>query len=184
MKTRQKQSNPAPGCAPSKHLASSDLPDNGQTVGEEALTEFARFPVPGSKEIVLYHGDCLTGMDTILEKGSVDVLVTSPPYNIGVRYGAYDDGIPRPSYLNWIADWALRVKRVLSPKGSIFLNIGSKPSDPWIPFDVAGRLRDIFVLQNVFHWVKSIYVENTSYNRARSLICRAFQAHQQQTICK
>lgn len=123
----------------------------------------------GSKEVTLYLGDCLTGMEKMLEPGSVDVIVTSPPYNIGVKYGKYDDTLPRKDYLEWLRRWGLLIKRVLSPDGSLFLNVGAKPSDPWIPFDVAAQLRDSLVLQNVFHWVKSIFIENSGYGEKVSL---------------
>lgn len=123
----------------------------------------------GSRRATLYFGDCLMGMEQILEPGSVDVIVTSPPYNIGVKYGKYDDTLPRKDYLEWLRKWGLLVKRVLSPNGSLFLNIGAKPSDPWIPFDVAAQLRETLVLQNVFHWVKSIFIENSGYGEKVSL---------------
>jgi site-specific DNA-methyltransferase (adenine-specific) len=48
---------------------------------------------------------------------------------------------------------------VLSRSGSVFLNIGGKPSDPWGPFEVLDRLRKRFVLQNTFHWIKSIAID-------------------------
>jgi site-specific DNA-methyltransferase (adenine-specific) len=121
------------------------------------------------RRITLYRGDCFAGMRKILEPESVDVIVTSPPYNIGVRYGKYDDGIPREDYLKWMREWGKLVQRVLKPNGSLFLNIGSKPSDPWIPYDVANQLRGVLELQNVLHWVKSIYIENSSYGRNVSL---------------
>jgi site-specific DNA-methyltransferase (adenine-specific) len=130
---------------------------------------FAAFYAARGREISLYHGDCFAGMRECLGAGSVDVVVTSPPYNIGVTYGKYDDRIPREAYLDWIEEWGKCVGRVLKPDGSLFLNIGSKPSDPWVPFDVASRLRETLVLQNVFHWIKSIYVENDSYHERTSL---------------
>src|SRR5512141_1631584 len=106
---------------------------------EEMLpSEYFAVGDPG-RRITLYHGDCFAGMRRILEPGSVDVIVTSPPYNIGVRYGRYNDGIPREDYLKWMREWGRLVRRVLKPDGSLFLNIGSKPSDPWIPYDVAGQ---------------------------------------------
>ncbi len=61
------------------------------------------------------------------------------------------------------------MRKVLKQGGSLFLNIGSKPSDPWIPYDVAGQLRGVLELQNVLHWVKSIYIENSSYGKDLSL---------------
>ncbi|MFH0821788.1 MAG: site-specific DNA-methyltransferase [Pseudomonadota bacterium] len=141
-------------------------PENRDSCSPEL---FARFePGPGAP-IILYQGDCLYGMENLLAPSSIDVVVTSPPYNIGVKYGAYDDKVPRHAYLEWMSRWGWLVKRVLKPEGSLFLNMGSKPSDPWVPMDVAGRLRDTFVLQNVFHWVKSIYIEANSYGEAVSL---------------
>ncbi|HHY41553.1 MAG TPA: site-specific DNA-methyltransferase [Thermoanaerobacterales bacterium] len=117
----------------------------------------------GSSTIKLFLGDCFVGMKRYLEKNSVDVIVTSPPYNIGVDYNEYDDKIPRDQYLNWLGEWAKIAKEVLKDDGSIFLNIGSKPSDPWVPFEVALEMRKHFVLQNVIHWIKSIYIEHESY---------------------
>ena len=40
--------------------------------------------------IVLYCGDCLQVLPT-LEPGSVDAVVTDPPYGIGLAYASYDD---------------------------------------------------------------------------------------------
>ncbi len=132
-------------------------------------TECASFVMKSGGCITLYLGDCFLGLEHLIHPESVDVLVTSPPYNIGVSYNGYDDRIPRNEYLAWMKRWAMLVQRVLKPAGSLFLNIGSKPSDPWIPFDVAAQLREIFVLQNVIHWIKSIYIENASYGDEVSL---------------
>lgn len=109
--------------------------------------------------IRLYLMDCLEGMQTVLAANSVSVVVTSPPYNIGIRYRSYDDGKPRENYLDWIERVAIELSRVLEPDGSFFLNMGNKPGDPWIAWDVANRLREYLVLQNVIHWVKSIAVQ-------------------------
>jgi site-specific DNA-methyltransferase (adenine-specific) len=102
--------------------------------------------------------DCIEGMRR-LAAGSVDVIVTSPPYNIGKDYNSYDDKKPREDYLDWIGEVAAGAARVLAEDGSFFLNIGGKPRDPWIPFDVVQRFRPHFELQNVIHWVKSIAIE-------------------------
>ena len=37
----------------------------------------------------LYQQDCIEGMRERLEPGSVDVFVTSPPYNLGIDYNGY-----------------------------------------------------------------------------------------------
>lgn len=112
-----------------------------------------------STTLSFFMEDCISGMVRRLEPGQVDVVVTSPPYNLGIDYNTYDDTLSREEYLKWTEKWALAVKNVLSDQGSFFLNIGSKPSDPWVPFEVAATLRPIFHLQNVIHWVKSIAIE-------------------------
>jgi site-specific DNA-methyltransferase (adenine-specific) len=107
----------------------------------------------------IYVMDCLQGMREFLDDKEVDVIVTSPPYNLGVRYNKYDDTIPREQYLDWMEEVAKECKRVLKDDGSFFLNIGHKPKDFWVPWEVAFRFRKHFVLQNVIIWVKSIAIQ-------------------------
>ena len=114
------------------------------------------FEVGGAR---LYRCDCVEGMRKHLKPGSVDVVVTSPPYNLGTRYRTYRDSIPREEYLAWSEDWFGEVERVLAEEGSFFLNIGGMPSDPHGPFEVLERALKRFKLQNVIHWVKSIAIE-------------------------
>ena len=106
----------------------------------------------------LRHGDCIAGMQT-LGVESVDVVVTSPPYNLGIRYSTFDDTANRAEYLEWSMRWATEVRRVLKPEGSLFLNVGSSPSNPLMPHQIALRFSELFVLQNTLHWIKSITVE-------------------------
>jgi len=49
------------------------------------------------------------------------VVVTSPPYNLGIAYGEYDDAGPRAEYLRWMGEWADAVRAVMAEKGSLFL---------------------------------------------------------------
>jgi site-specific DNA-methyltransferase (adenine-specific) len=106
----------------------------------------------------IYPIDCIDGMKR-LPASSIDVIVTSPPYNIGKTYGHHHDSMPRDEYLAWMRKVAEQAKRVLKEDGSFFLNIGGKPTDPWIPFDVIEQFRPYYTLQNVIHWVKSIAIE-------------------------
>jgi site-specific DNA-methyltransferase (adenine-specific) len=92
---------------------------------------------------------------------SVDVVVTSPPYNLGIDYSNYNDSRARNEYLQWSRVWAIEVKRLLKEDGSFFLNLGACPSNPLVPHELIVALKnDVgFVLQNTFHWIKSITVE-------------------------
>jgi site-specific DNA-methyltransferase (adenine-specific) len=109
-------------------------------------------------EFILEAKDCIQGMREI-EPESVDVVVTSPPYNLGIKYNNYKDTKTRAEYLRWSMDWARGVERVLKPNGSFFLNLGAAPSNPLIPFELMAELKTLFELQNTFHWIKSITIE-------------------------
>jgi site-specific DNA-methyltransferase (adenine-specific) len=97
-----------------------------------------------------------------LAPGSIDAVVTSPPYNLGVRYSRYKDNRSREAYLDWMGSVAAEIHRALSESGSLFLNVGGTPQNPWTPFDVADRFRRRFVLQNLIVWVKSIAIPKGS----------------------
>src|SRR5712672_1796881 len=100
-----------------------------------------------------------TGMSRLADE-SVDLVVTSPPYNLGISYGKYSDRQDRRSYLGWCGEWAAQIRRVLRPDGSFFLNIGAAPSNPMLPHEIVMTLRDLFVLQNTIHWIKSIAIDD------------------------
>jgi len=118
----------------------------------------------------VYNIDCIEGMKKYLGNGDVDVIVTSPPYNLNIKYNKYDDTIPRQEYLNWIEKVADECNRVLNDKGSFFLNIGYTGKDPWVAFEVAFRLRNKFVLQNTIHWIKSISILKEDAGRYPNII--------------
>jgi site-specific DNA-methyltransferase (adenine-specific) len=111
--------------------------------------------------IELVQGDCIEVLARQPE-GAVDVVVCSPPYNLGVKYRSYADTISRKDYLEWTVRWLTAVHRVLSAEGSLFLNIAGKPSSPMGPFEVlmaaCSGFNGRWVLQNTFYWVKSITV--------------------------
>ncbi|MFO8008734.1 MAG: site-specific DNA-methyltransferase [Candidatus Brocadiia bacterium] len=112
----------------------------------------------------LFEEDCLEGMRRRLPDGSVDVVVTSPPYNIGVAYADHDDNLPFESYLDWMEQVAAQCRRVLREDGSFFLNLGDRPSDELRSLRVAERVRGHFHLQNTIHWIKSLAAPERDVN--------------------
>ncbi|NHJ40014.1 MAG: site-specific DNA-methyltransferase [Asgard group archaeon] len=112
----------------------------------------------------IYLKNCVQGMDEILPEKSIDVIVTSPPYNIGIQYNSYDDDIPFEDYLSFKELLAKSCYRVLKDDGSFFFNIGDKPSDEFRSLDVAKKIANSFKLQNTIHWVKSIAIPEKEIN--------------------
>jgi len=115
------------------------------------------FKVRGAT-FLFYLGDSLDLLARVPER-SLDAIVTSPPYNLGIRYRSYNDTIPRSRYLEWTGNWVKLAARALGEEGSLFLNVGSKPTDPWTALDVAQAARPHLKLQNTIHWIKSIAIE-------------------------
>src|SRR5215831_3715305 len=113
----------------------------------------------------LRRQDCIAGMSWLADE-SVELAVTSPPYNLGIRYSRYSDRQDRRSHLDWCGEWARQIRRLLKPDGSFFLNIGSAPSNPMLPHEIVLALRDLFVLQNTIHWIKSITIEEVCGHRS------------------
>lgn len=105
-----------------------------------------------------FLGDCTQVLGQ-LPRAGIDAIVTSPPYNLGIQYRSYDDTMPRAEYLAWTGSWVEHAKRALSPDGSLFLNVGAKPTDPWTALDVAQAVRPHLQLQNTIHWIKSIAID-------------------------
>lgn len=113
----------------------------------------------------LLHGDCLQVLTT-LPDASFDLVVTSPPYNLGINYKSFKDTAPREEFLAWCQQWAAELKRVMADDASFFLNVGAAPANPLMPHQLILALTDgpnpLFVLQNTFHWIKSITIETRS----------------------
>lgn len=74
-----------------------------------------------SEQIVVYHGDCLRLLSTIPE-GTLQLIVTSPPYNIGKEY---EKKLKLDAYVEQQAAVIRECVRRLSHSGSICWQVGN-----------------------------------------------------------
>src|SRR5687768_1578010 len=118
--------------------------------------------------LTFHQADCLD-VFRALPDASLSVIVTSPPYNLGIDYRSYDDSLPRQQYLEWTGAWTAAAARCLEPEGSLFLNLGAKPTDPWTAMDIAQAARKHLHLQNTIHWIKSIAIDRDAAGAAVDL---------------
>jgi len=121
----------------------------------------------------IYHEDCLEFMGRLEKEQSppllVDVIVTSPPYNINKEYGYYRDNKEGDEYLDWLYQVAKKSLSILEDNGSFFLNIAGTPSDQFLPFKVAQKFKDAgYQLQNTIHWIKSIALEKEDVGKSNT----------------
>ena len=127
-------------------------------------------------------GDCLTIMGQ-MPRESVDVVVTSPPYNLNLSYNVYDDSRDEQDYVAWMSDVCGQVRDLLKPDGSFFLNIAGSNSRPYLPFELMVRLRQIgFYLQNHITWIKSIAMPKDAAGHYKPVGGKRFLHHNHEHI--
>ncbi len=86
----------------------------------EELTLALGEPTYACDGVVIYHGDCLKMMHRI-SRPVFDLVVTSPPYNIGKEY---EEEQRLSEYLDWSEQWFSQVARLLKLGGAFWLNLG------------------------------------------------------------
>lgn len=71
--------------------------------------------------IAVINDDILT--TECIKEESVDLIVTSPPYNVDIYYGSFKDDIPYEEYLKFTGEWLAKVFKLLKTDGRMCLNI-------------------------------------------------------------
>lgn len=87
------------------------------------LTDISKLlgkPYFQSCNCLIYNLDCLEAM-AILPDQSINLTVTSPPYNIGKEY---ENLLPLDDYINWCKKWITEVYRLTLYDGAFWLNLG------------------------------------------------------------
>jgi site-specific DNA-methyltransferase (adenine-specific) len=70
----------------------------------------------------IINGDCIKVMASLPES-CVDLIVTSPPYNVGIDYDTHDDRQSMEDYWQFTKDWLSESYRTLKDDGRIAVNI-------------------------------------------------------------
>ena len=70
----------------------------------------------------IINGDCVEVMKS-LPDGCIDLLVTSPPYNVNVSYDVYDDGRSMDDYWEFTRQWLSESLRILKDDGRVAINV-------------------------------------------------------------
>lgn len=125
------------------------------------------------------QGDCLTVMKTMPSQ-SVDLIVTSPPYNLrnstggGMRNGSggkwekaallqgyaddtgehHEDDMPVTGYIGWQMQCVTEMMRILKPTGALFYNHKWRVQDGLLQ-NHAGKILADFPLRQIIIWHRS-----------------------------
>ncbi len=69
---------------------------------------------------LIYNMDCIEGLQQITDN-SIDLTITSPPYNIGKEY---EKPIENDKYITWCSNWLSEIGRLTTSSGAFWLNLG------------------------------------------------------------
>ena len=107
-----------------------------------------------------------------LRDKSVDLIVTSPPYNCGVKYGVYDDDADIGDWLSLLARTWKECVRVLKPGGRLCVNVPfGTGRNPFVPIGavVQMQIHDCFgSVDGIVVWDKGTTGNRTSWGSWRS----------------
>ena len=70
----------------------------------------------------IINGNCIEEMSKLPEN-SIDLIVTSPPYGVGIDYDSFDDDMNFEEYKEFSKKWLTEAYRVLKADGRMALNI-------------------------------------------------------------
>lgn len=116
-------------------------------------------------------GDCVEVMN-IMPKNSVHLIITSPPYNVGIKYDNHNDLLPYKEYLKFLFNAWKACKRVLVKGGRICINVPSITAEGnYQPLfvDVVNQMRGLgFIMRGDILWYKQAISKRTAWGSWKS----------------
>ena len=114
----------------------------------------------------IYQGDCCEGLKMIRDN-SVHLIVTSPPYNIGIDYGSYKDTLSFEQYTTFAEAWLKECFRILVNGGRICVNVPFTtvfgPDSPYnLYYNIMRKLG--FKSREIIVWVKKRKCDRQFYD--------------------
>lgn len=129
-----------------------------------------------------YNEDCFLTMSK-MENNLVDVILTSPPYNMTKRKGGYADKQKRydeyqdwkseEDYNNWTVKLFNKFDEVLKTNGTILYNFSYSIENPALPYTMVSAIIENtnFTVADTIIWKKSNSIPHpASYNRLNRIV--------------
>jgi site-specific DNA-methyltransferase (adenine-specific) len=102
---------------------------------------------------------------------SVHLAVTSPPYNVGIKYSTYEDNLAYETYLQWLKKVWAETRRVLVRGGRLAINIAPTSIADFKPvhYDIAKDVRDLgYIMRTEILWYKQTMARRTAWGSWKS----------------
>ena len=130
---------------------------------------------------IIYNEDCQETMTNHIDKNSVDVILTSPPYNTARnvktqkaidthnnRYDSYNDNMTEQEYCDWSIKLFNEFDKVLSKNGVILYNLSYGSENPnvmWMTLGDIVRNTNFMIADCIIWKKKSALPNNVSHNK-------------------
>lgn len=137
--------------------------------------------------IKIFNEDCMTTMASTLEEKSVDVVITSPPYNnsrtchsdycmktANCRYEEYDDNKTNDEYCDWLCKiFSEGYDRIVKDNGVVLFNISYGSENPDVMFravyDIVKNTN--WMIADCITWKKKSALPNNVSSNKLTRIC-------------
>jgi site-specific DNA-methyltransferase (adenine-specific) len=74
-----------------------------------------------TESLLIINDDFLN--TNLIKEGTIDLIVTSPPYNVDIKYKSYNDAISYKEYLNFTKEYLIKCYQLAREDGRFCLNI-------------------------------------------------------------
>jgi site-specific DNA-methyltransferase (adenine-specific)/site-specific DNA-methyltransferase (cytosine-N4-specific) len=119
----------------------------------------------------IYHGDCLDVLQRYVPESAANLIVTSPPYG-NQRKHSYG-GVEPAKYVPWFMERAEEFKRVLTPDGSMVINICPHHESGELAGyvdELVAALRGTWYFKGIYYWRKTNSVPGNATHRLRNAV--------------
>lgn len=135
------------------------------------------------KKNIIYNEDCLTTMKNHIDEKSIDLVFTSPPYNMTKRkggyadkqkrYDVYDDWKSQDEYIKWTIDIFNSYDRIIKDNGVVLYNLSYSIENPSLPYLLINDIiqNTNWTIADTITWKKSNAIPHpASYNRLNRIV--------------
>ena len=115
----------------------------------------------------IYNMDCRDGLKLVPDN-SIDLIVTSPPYNLGIKYDSWNDEMPWEEYLEFCRDWLTECYRILKSDGRIcidhYFSCGRGGVNRFPLFDIKNIMESIgYKIVSIPVWMDETVTNKTAW---------------------
>lgn len=132
---------------------------------------------------VIYNEDCLVTMRNRIDKNSIDVVLTSPPYNTSrassksdpysFRYDSYSDSLSDDEYTDFICKCFYGYDLILKENGCVLFNVSYSSENTTLIWNLISDIqrRTNFSVADCIVWKKKCAIPNNVSPNKLTRIC-------------